>query len=66
MIDVYQLTGAGECPSQLSSRIIVVPWQHQDLPPGWLGLLAAHVSEIRQIQISARCQTAWRCQVNPT
>jgi chemotaxis-related protein WspB len=51
VIDLHRLTGAGDCPSQLSSRIIVVPWQHPDLPPSWLGLLASHVSEIREMQV---------------
>lgn len=49
VIDVHRLLGAGECPQRLSSRIILVPWQQGDLPPGWLGLLAARVSEIREI-----------------
>ena len=50
VIDLHRLLGAGDCPSQLSSRIIVVPWEYPHLPPSWLGLLAAHVSEIREIQ----------------
>jgi chemotaxis signal transduction protein len=50
VIDMHRLTGAGDCPTQLSSRIIVVPWQHSDLPSSWLGLLASHVSEICEIQ----------------
>ncbi len=52
VVDVHRLLGSGECPVQLSSRIILVPW-----PPvgaqGYLGLLAANVSEIRDIPAPA-------------
>jgi chemotaxis-related protein WspB len=52
VIDLHRLLQAGDCPCQLSSRIMVVPWQYLHLPQGWLGLLAAHVSEIREIPVS--------------
>ncbi len=50
VVDLHVLLGAGECPARLSSRIIVVPWQYSTDRPGWLGLLAASVSEIRELQ----------------
>ncbi len=49
VIDLHQLAGAGECPPHLSSRIILVPVG----PEGenrLLGLLAAQVADIREIQ----------------
>ena len=53
VVDLHRLLGAGDCPSQLSSRIIVVPWQHRHQPPCWVGLLAGHVSEIRELPAPA-------------
>lgn len=48
VIDLFQLTGAGECPANLSSRIILVrPAKESGLPPT-LGLLAANVADIRE------------------
>lgn len=51
VIDLHVLLGAGDCPARLSSRIIVVPWQFSPGHQGWLGLLAANVSEIREIPL---------------
>jgi chemotaxis-related protein WspB len=51
VIDLHRLLGAGECPPQLSSRIILVPWSRGAEGQGWLGLLAARVSEIRDIAL---------------
>jgi chemotaxis-related protein WspB len=65
VIDLHRLVGADECPSQLSSRIIVVPWQHPDLPCGWLGLLAAHVSDIREIQVPSHAPSGTSCPGEP-
>jgi chemotaxis signal transduction protein len=50
VIDLHRLFAAEDCPAQLSSRIIVVPWSNPHRPQGWLGLLAVNVSEIREIQ----------------
>jgi chemotaxis-related protein WspB len=52
VIDLHRLLGAGECPPQLSSRIILVPWSRGAEAQGWLGLLAAHVSEIRDVALT--------------
>ena len=43
--------GRAVCPKQLSSRIILVPWPTADAAHGWLGLLTAHVSEIRDLPL---------------
>jgi chemotaxis-related protein WspB len=48
VIDLARLTGAGECPDALGSRIILVP------RPGGaagelLGLLAAEVADVREV-----------------
>ncbi len=49
VVDMHCLLGAGACPEQLSSRIILVPWPDASSTHGWLGLLAAQVSEIRDL-----------------
>jgi chemotaxis-related protein WspB len=49
VIDLHRLLGAGDCPQQLSSRIIILPWPQSGGIEGSLGLLAAHVSEIHEI-----------------
>lgn len=51
VVDVHCLLGAGACPELLSSRIILVPWPAADSTHGWLGLLAAHVSDIRELPL---------------
>jgi chemotaxis-related protein WspB len=48
VIDLHRLSGAGECPPHLSSRIILVPY-----PAGsesLVGLLATQVAEIRELE----------------
>ena len=47
VVDLHRLVGAGECPAHLSSRIILVPFPGD--PAGLVGLLAAHVSDIRDL-----------------
>jgi chemotaxis-related protein WspB len=47
VVDLHRLLGAGECPPHLSSRIILVPLGG-DGP--LVGLLAAQVADIREIQ----------------
>jgi chemotaxis-related protein WspB len=53
VIDLHRLIGAGECPGQLSTRIILVPY-----PVGGreqlVGLLASEVSEIRDMRPPAQ------------
>src|SRR5258707_289829 len=47
VLDLHRLAGAGDCPSHLSSRIILVPY-----PAGsesLVGLLAAQVADIREL-----------------
>jgi len=56
VIDLHQLVGAAACPARLSSRIILVPWQRGARPPSWLGLLAANVSELRELPGTPRAQ----------
>lgn len=54
VVDLHKLTGAGECPPHLSSRIILLPWP-ADAPESLVGLLATQVAEIREIA-SAKVQ----------
>jgi chemotaxis-related protein WspB len=49
VVDLCQLVGAIECPAELSSRIVLI---HHDSAAGGtslLGLLAAHVADIREV-----------------
>ena len=49
VIDLHRLLGVGECPVHLSTRIILVPhtFNHQE---GLVGLLAAKVADVREMQ----------------
>ena len=47
VIDLYRLTGSGECPPHLSSRIILLPLP--DEPDALVGLLATEVANIREL-----------------
>ncbi|HJZ56300.1 MAG TPA: chemotaxis protein CheW [Gemmataceae bacterium] len=47
VIDLHRLTGAGECPPHLSSRIILIP--HPTDPDALVGLLATQVADIREL-----------------
>src|SRR4051794_17056636 len=49
VVDLHRLLGAGECPQHLSSRIILVPLSRPD-GEILIGLLAAQVADIRDIQ----------------
>jgi chemotaxis-related protein WspB len=49
VVDLHRLTGAGECPPHLSSRIILFPYP-LDAPESLVGLLATQVAEIREIR----------------
>jgi chemotaxis-related protein WspB len=56
VIDLHRLTAAGECPAHLSSRIILVR-QAVDGVKRLLGLLAAQVADIREMQPPAPTQS---------
>jgi chemotaxis-related protein WspB len=49
VVDLHRLTGAGECPLHLSSRIILLPYP-RDEPDTLVGLLATQVAEIREVR----------------
>jgi chemotaxis-related protein WspB len=49
VVDLHRLTGAGECPPHLSSRIILFPYP-VDAPESLVGLLATQVAEIREVR----------------
>lgn len=49
VVDLHKLTGSGECPLHLSSRIILFPYP-LDIPESLVGLLATQVAEIREIR----------------
>jgi chemotaxis-related protein WspB len=48
VVDLHRLTGAGECPPHLSSRIILFPYP-AGAPESLVGLLATQVAEIREV-----------------
>ncbi len=48
VVDLYRLTGAGECPPHLSSRIILFPYP-LNAQESLVGLLATQVAEIREV-----------------
>ncbi len=50
VVDLFQLTGHGECPSHLSSRIILVPLGDTT---GVTGLLASQVADLREVSATA-------------
>lgn len=49
VVDLHQLTGHGECPLLLSSRIVLVTIRTEFNPEFLLGLLAAQVADLREI-----------------
>ncbi len=49
VVDLHRLAGAGPCPNALSSRIVLVS------APEPLGLLAADVTDIRDLADGASC-----------
>ena len=62
VVDLHRLKGAGECPSYLSSRIILVsPSSESERPP--IGLLAARVVDVREIDSSSPSAKAGRATV---
>ncbi len=57
VIDLHRLVGAAPCPPRLSSRIILIPWTPAGSSARWLGLLAANVSELRELPSAASSQS---------
>ncbi len=53
VLDLHHLLGAGECPPHLSSRIILVPLEREGGDERLIGLLAAQVADIREINANA-------------
>jgi chemotaxis-related protein WspB len=49
VLDLHRLAGDGECPRHLSTRIILVPRGHGG-EEGLLGLLAAQVADVRDLE----------------
>jgi chemotaxis-related protein WspB len=49
VVDLHKMTGAGECPAHLSSRIILFPLP-LDAPESLVGLLATQVADIREVR----------------
>ena len=47
VVDLHRLTGTGECPPHLSSRVILVP--RADSPDELVGLLATQVADVRDL-----------------
>jgi chemotaxis-related protein WspB len=48
VIDLHRLTGVGDCPSHLSTRIVLVP-RPGGGPDELVGLLATRVAEVRDV-----------------
>jgi chemotaxis-related protein WspB len=48
VVDLHRLTGVGECPLHLSSRIILLPYPLH-APEALVGLLATQVADIRVV-----------------
>jgi chemotaxis-related protein WspB len=57
VVDLHRLTGVGECPLHLSSRIILFPYP-PDAPESLVGLLATQVADIREIQAESAPHSA--------
>jgi chemotaxis-related protein WspB len=56
VLDLHRLVGSGECPPHLSSRIILVPSGDGEQ---LVGLLAAQVADLREVDASARPLTGF-------
>src|SRR4051794_34850730 len=48
VVDLHRLTGVGECPPHLSSRIILLPHPHGG-GESLVGLLATQVADVRDV-----------------
>ncbi len=67
VVDLHRLTGVGECPLHLSSRIILLPYP-LDAPESLVGLLATQVADIREIQtdlVRSSRRSTQRCRARP-
>ncbi len=67
VVDLHQLLAGGECPEHLSSRIILVP--RTDPESGeetLLGLLAAQVADLREVEIGKTSSLGGRPGLGPT
>jgi chemotaxis-related protein WspB len=53
VIDLFRLTGHGDCPIHLSSRIILLPLERDRL----FGILAAQVAQLRDLPEMARSES---------
>jgi chemotaxis-related protein WspB len=53
VIDLFRLAGGGACPTQLSSRIVLVSPAVEAGLPQLIGLLASDVADIREIDAGA-------------
>ena len=61
VVDLHRLTGAGECPPHLSSRIILLPYL-PDSPESLIGLLATQVADVRDIPMTQMPPAAGRIE----
>src|SRR5262245_51047387 len=52
VVDLHRLTGAGECPPHLSSRIILFAYP-PEAPESLVGLLATQVAEICEVRVNS-------------
>jgi chemotaxis-related protein WspB len=50
VVDLHRLAGHGECPGQLSSRIVLLPVPGAD-PDALVGLLATQVANVRDLTV---------------
>lgn len=67
VVDLHQLLAGGECPEHLSSRIILVP--RTDPESGeetLLGLLAAQVADLREVETGKTSSLGGRPGLGPT
>ena len=67
VVDLHQLLAGGGCPEHLSSRIILVP--RTDPESGeetLLGLLAAQVADLREVEIGKTFSLGGRPGLGPT
>jgi chemotaxis signal transduction protein len=60
VIDLFRLTGRGDCPIHLSSRIILLPLEGD----GLFGILAAQVAELRDVPETLAVPAAAGNEVN--
>jgi chemotaxis-related protein WspB len=64
VVDLQRLANLGECPAQLSSRIILVPRPGVD-DGSLLGLLASHVCDLQEVNADGLSPTPWQDEGAP-